>query len=755
MSAQATNYLRLKSHWVYHIAKPTEVFFQNEAESFRLQGRAFSYLLPLLKKGGTDDDFFHNVPSGLTHPEIAFALQHLKQSGFLTHAPHYAPPANLPRCIEENDQHYFDAQGLDTGQSLSRIANTSIALNNLSGLALAPLRQQLQQCGFHIVEAEQHAPSLQVVITDNYSQQALQQLHYKNQQQQTPWLLIKPIGRQLWVGPLFLPGENACWQCLQHRLKFRQQLSQYLIAADAKQTITTPPATSLTCLAPIAYGIAAAELVKSVTKPASCLLSQGLISIDTENYRQQFHTLIRRPQCPSCGDAKSVIRQQQTPIQLQHGANSPLLEYRSCTAADVKRQLDKHVSPITGVISSLEKITVPGDTQEHMTTYAAEHNFALIGANTSYFQERIRRRASGKGRTPLHAKVSAMAESIERYSGVLQGDEAIVHGSFEKIENAIHPNDCMLFSEEQYRNRTTHNQTNARFTWVPERFDTTSTVAWSPVWSITQGRWHHLPTAYCYYGYSDPHSSHFARADSNGCAAGATIEEAFVQAFFELVERDAAALWWYNRKRVAQVDIHSFADPYLTELQNTYARLGKTFWVLDITSDLGIPVFAALCADAATGGRICYAFGCHLDPNIAISRAVTELHQILPTLECAPHAIGASLGEQALAWWQHITLDEQPYLTGNEESHRQRECYGALPNSSLNHAIDHCLSLAAQQQLNVLALNQSRPDVGLKVIKLFIPSLRHFWPRFAPGRLYSSPGSANAQTELNPYPIFI
>jgi hypothetical protein len=36
-------------------------------------------------------------------------------------------------------------------------------------------------------------------------------------------------------------------------------------------------------------------------------------------------------------------------------------------------------------------------------------------------------------------------------------------------------------------------------------------------------------------------------------------------------------------------------------------------------------------------------------------------------------------------------------------------------------------------------LDQTRPDTGLHVVKVFVPGLRHFWPRLAPGRLYDVP----------------
>ena len=38
-----------------------------------------------------------------------------------------------------------------------------------------------------------------------------------------------------------------------------------------------------------------------------------------------------------------------------------------------------------------------------------------------------------------------------------------------------------------------------------------------------------------------------------------------------------------------------------------------------------------------------------------------------------------------------------------------------------------------------LVLDQTRPDIGVPVIRVIVPGLRHFYRRFAPGRLYDVP----------------
>jgi ribosomal protein S12 methylthiotransferase accessory factor len=52
-----------------------------------------------------------------------------------------------------------------------------------------------------------------------------------------------------------------------------------------------------------------------------------------------------------------------------------------------------------------------------------------------------------------------------------------------------------------------------------------------------------------------------------------------------------------------------------------------------------------------------------------------------------------------------------------------------------------CVRIAEEKGLETLVLDQTRPDTGLHVVKVFVPGLRHFWPRFAPGRLYDVPVS--------------
>src|SRR3974390_2620279 len=123
---------------------------------------------------------------------------------------------------------------------------------------------------------------------------------------------------------------------------------------------------------------------------------------------------------------------------------------------------------------------------------------------------------------------------------------------------------------------------------TPALFDQSAQIEWSPVWSLRDKRFKYLPTGLLYFFHGGFHT------DSNGCAAGNTREEAIVQGFLELIERDAYAIWWYNRLQRREVDLDQSDDSYVRDLKTQLAGSGRRLWVLDVTSDLGIPTFVAL-----------------------------------------------------------------------------------------------------------------------------------------------------------------
>jgi ribosomal protein S12 methylthiotransferase accessory factor len=233
----------------------------------------------------------------------------------------------------------------------------------------------------------------------------------------------------------------------------------------------------------------------------------------------------------------------------------------------------------------------------------------------------------------------------------------------------------------------------------------------------------------------------------------------------ELVERDAVALWWYNRLRRPGVDFESFGDPYLLELEEYYRTIHRGLWALDLQSDLGIPVFVAVSPRIDQRAEdIVFGFGAHLDPKIALLRAVTECNQILPCVPFAsPDAPDAYHGDAlAVRWWKTATVKSDPYLAPDPAVPRKRlDDYANTGSGDLYEDLLSCARSLRRKGLEVLLLDQTRLDTDLPVVKVFAPGLRHFWARFAPGRLYDVPVEmgwlprALEEGDLNPFPMFL
>ena len=192
--------------------------------------------------------------------------------------------------------------------------------------------------------------------------------------------------------------------------------------------------------------------------------------------------------------------------------------------------------------------------------------------------------------------------TIDPFLFCVHHDDAYPRGNDAMGPDALHPHALLGFSERQYRTHEVRGGALRGPRAVPAPFDERLEIDWTPVWSLTHGRHRYLPTAYCYTDLPPSRETSFCVPSSNGHAAGNCLEEAILQGFLELVERDAVAVWWYNRLRRPRVDMTSFDMPYVQNLEAYYASINRTLWVLDITADFGIPTFVAVsqCTDRTT-----------------------------------------------------------------------------------------------------------------------------------------------------------
>lgn len=734
------------------------IFLLSEKGTFLLDNYIYQTLYSFLNGNYTVEQVIEQLQDELPAAYIYYALMELEHQGYLVENEEVFPH-DLSLLIENLNVNLKEAK--------HSLKNKSVKIKVLGRLSPSNLMEIFESLQIQV--AEKADADFEVILTEDYLHPELIEINRENQKRSRPWMLVKPIGTTPWIGPIFHTPQTGCWECLAQRLQGNRPIERFIQAR--RNTLSshpiTPPLTHLPAIQKTALVMAAMEIFKWIIQGNNTSLKGLLITYDTLNLEIRKHSLIKRPQCSCCGILELQHRQP-LPIVLGNRWKKFTSDggHRCLSPEETFDHYKQHISPVTGVVRDLGRLSHPS--QDLTPSYFAKHHFASVFDDLRSLQQNLGGRSAGKGRTDAQARASAFCEAIERYSGVFQGDEYRIQGSYEKLgDRAIHPNQCMNFSEKQYLNRKEWNkQCSSFFQIVPAPFDETQEIDWTPLWSLTQQEFKYLPTAYCYFGYPSP-SEPDCWADTNGCAAGNTLEEAILQGFMELVERDSVALWWYNQVARPRVDLESFDEPYFQDLVNYYRSINREIWVLDITSDLQIPTFAAISrrCDRAVED-ILLGFGAHFDPQLAVQRAMTEVNQLLPSVLSAKEdgttQYATSADQSVIHWWKTATLANQPYLVPlSQIPPKIYDDYSPIHHENLLDDLKLCQQIVEQKGLEMLVLDQTRPDIGLRVVKVVVPGMRHFWNRLAPGRLYEVPvqmgwvEKALTEDKVNPIPIWL
>ncbi|TWS97108.1 YcaO-like family protein [Reyranella sp. CPCC 100927] len=212
---------------------------------------------------------------------------------------------------------------------------------------------------------------------------------------------------------------------------------------------------------------------------------------------------------------------------------------------------------------------------------------------------------------------------------------------------------------------------------------------------------------------------------STGCAAGTSFEAAALHALLELIERDAAALWWLGGRCGRPVAADA---PAALEAARLLPLLrggadGRSSWLLDISTEFDIPVIAALSANDA-GFEVACGIAARLDAGVAAQAATLEMMQV----ELALTVIAAKRREAGDA-----------ALSDSDRRHLRRATQLDASKCQLLHGIGMPRRMDAQriaaaphavlerlaaQGVAACWLDLSRADIELPVVRAVAPALQ-------------------------------
>jgi oxazoline/thiazoline synthase len=724
--------IRFSPNFSIYVLPPDVVCLYSENRKIFLRGELYCAVASRIGTGERREALVSALSSEFPAAKIEEALKRLTDRGFVV-------SENLIGRVAAG---YWATHGLDVESATENLAKIGVRIEPFAAAGARELDAALHEFGVRVAD---QSPGLTVVLVDDYLDSRLADFNRERLAQKQDWLLVQPSGVFPLIGPIFSRGKSACWTCLADRMKWNRQIKAFLDRKEARCVAASPLNENV--LARSAIGVAAIEIAKAVASDFHTDLRDHVVSLDLLASTIVRHHVPARPQCPSCGSMElRDPSRAPLPTRLRVGGTMVTTSrgYRSMAPAETVARFRKLVSPLTGAVSQLDRIKSgqPAD-----ASFVARYSFAPRPEVLDAPQARLIGESCGNGVTAEESEASALMQGIERYCGIFHGDEIRMTRRFADFPagDAILPNDILLLSEAQY----------AQGSEGLGRFDASTEMEWSPVWSLRDERFKHLPTGLLYYFHDAPSDQRIS-ADANGCAAGNKVEEAIVHGFLELVERDACAIWWYNRLQRREIDLDQFGDDYLRNLRTRFAADGRrSLWLLDVTSDLGIPAVVAVAHwQKDTRDYVKFAAGAHFDLRIAMLRAATKLTQVL-TVDQIVRRPGGQAAEGGDDAWP-VPLRKAAYLLPHGKASARRARSSKFASLDRRDQVLACVKLAKRFGLDFLVLDQTRPDIEVPVVRVIVPGLRHLHRRFAPGRLYDVPVTLGLrkrrlpEAELNP-----
>jgi ribosomal protein S12 methylthiotransferase accessory factor len=253
-------------------------------------------------------------------------------------------------------------------------------------------------------------------------------------------------------------------------------------------------------------------------------------------------------------------------------------------------------------------------------------------------------------------------------------------------------------------------------------------LSWHPAKRLIAGTEALLPADLCLRRPPDRREVEPPFPLSNGSAAGTSWEAAALHGMLELIERDAASLWWRGGNRGGSIppqhEAHVIAEALLPRLRQS--ATGRRSWLLDITTDIGVPCVAAVSCSANGFG---FAFGLAARPTLkaAARSAILEMCQLelaLAVVEAKRRESGeAALNKRDLGHLRRATMidaDRCPLLQPVPERKQHLAIEAADPGTVLQLICNRL----GQFGIETFGLNLTRPQLAVPVARVIAPGLQ-------------------------------
>lgn len=308
---------------------------------------------------------------------------------------------------------------------------------------------------------------------------------------------------------------------------------------------------------------------------------------------------------------------------------------------------------------------------------------------------------NGKGATPTEAKVSAMMEGIERYSGEVKEREILISrfSELKKEHSALDPRELIL----------------------PEGADPDSDIPWVSGYDIMNDEEILVPANAVFHPLAHSYRLLF-RTNTSGLASGNELEEAIFHGLAEVIERDAWTM--VEATRNTGPIIQNVGDGLAGDLLEKFSQAQVDVYLKDITSDIGIPTCAAVSDDVKLKDPtlLTTGMGTHTCAVVAVLRALTEVAQSRLT-----QIHGAREDTTVADFRKQIGYDRTKRLNKHWFDTSKTRDFAEIKsqdNVDFLDDIKHMTGRLEEAGLNrAIIVDLTREEIGVPVVRVIVPGL--------------------------------
>lgn len=272
------------------------VFLVDERGYIALQGTGVVAVLRCLQHGPCPAEaVVRQVADVLPAREARAIMARLLDEGHVTE--HYDE-------VDSRETAYWQSQGLSARQAAGRLRRARVSLQVFGPVDAAPLAHQLGRMKVEVIRQAPlcHRPvDLALVCTDDYVREEVQVFNRAAWAARQPWMLVKPVGATIWLGPLIVPDRTACAACLATQLLQNRRAEAFLRRTQGR---TAPLITSVARLpgtVHLALNLAALETIHWLVREDHDRLENTFLTVDPAELNLEKHHVRRLPGCPVCG----------------------------------------------------------------------------------------------------------------------------------------------------------------------------------------------------------------------------------------------------------------------------------------------------------------------------------------------------------------------------------------------------------------------------------------------------------------------